>query len=190
MEANDKIMNSTDEASVADKDAEITDKDAEIKQVEEDTFNLALDKFRSYNLAWTFRSINYVLNFEHVSFGQLRSCVYVQDGQGVFNYIRSTLSLIKAGLIGSKQLSENDTEKLENRAYEIIEDWRESFGFIGTLHLFIINAMEEKHFFMGTADQAVLNHLSSKNSQPDLIKNLVMEDLEEKIRQAQALTQS
>ena len=162
--------------------------EADKKAIEEDTFNLAVKKLNSYGLEWTFRSINYVLNKENVSFGQLRSCVYMQDGQGVFNYIKSTMSLIKAGLVGSKQIPESNEKALENRAYEIIEDWRNTFGFIGTLHLLIIHTMEEKHFFMGTVDQAVLNHLSYKNSQIDLVKNLAMEDLEEKIRQAQALS--
>lgn len=162
--------------------------EADKKAIEEDTFNLAVKKLNSYGLEWTFRSINYVLNKENVSFGQLRSCVYMQDGQGVFDYIKSTMSLIKAGLVGSKQISESNEKALEDRAYEIIEDWRNTLGFIGTLHLLIIHTMEEKHFFMGTVDQAVLNHLSSKNSQTDLVKNLAMEDLEEKIRQAQALS--
>lgn len=162
--------------------------EADKKAIEEDTFNLAVKKLNSYGLEWTFRSINYVLNKENVSFGQLRSCVYMQDGQGVFNYIKSTMSLIKAGLVGSKQIPESNEKALENRAYEIIEDWRNTLGFIGTLHLLIIHTMEEKHFFMGTVDQAVLNHLSSKKSQTDLVKNLAMEDLEEKIRQAQALS--
>ena len=160
----------------------------ETKILEEDTYNKAMIRLRSYNLEWTFRSINYVLNKENVSFGQLRSCVYIQNGQGVFDYIKSTMILIKAGLVGSKQIPESNPQGLEDRAYDIIEDWRDTFGFIGTLHLLIIKTMEEKHFFMGTADQAVLNHLSSKNLQTDLIKNLVMEDLEEKVRQAQALT--
>lgn len=162
--------------------------EADKKAIEEGTFNLAIKKLNSYGLEWTFRSINYVLNKENVSFGQLRSCVYMQDGQGVFDYIKSTMSLIKAGLVGSKQISESNEKALEDRAYEIIEDWRNTLGFIGTLHLLIIHTMEEKHFFMGTVDQAVLNHLSSKNSQTDLVKNLAMEDLEEKIRQAQALS--
>lgn len=160
----------------------------EINKLNESTFNIALEKLSSYGLNWTFRSINYILNTCKVSFGQLRSCVYIKDGQGYFDYIKSTMHLIKAGLIGSKQFKETDADKLEDRAYDIIEDWRDNFGFIGTLHLLIIHEMETKHFFMGTADQAVMNHLSLKNLQTDLVQNLQMEDLEEKIKQAQALS--
>lgn len=162
--------------------------DAEINKLNESTFNLALEKLSSYRLKWTFRSINYILNTCNVSFGQLRSCVYIKDGQGYFDYIKSCMYLIKAGLIGSEQFKETDTDSIENRTYDIIEDWRDSFGFIGTLHLLIIHEMETKHFFMGTADQAVMNHLSLKNLQTDLVQNLRLEDLEEKIKQAQALS--
>jgi len=164
------------------------EQEEEIKKLNESTFNLAMDKLASYNLKWTFRSINYILNTCNVSFGQLRSCVYIKDGQGYFDYIKSTLYLIKAGLIGSGQYKETEADKLDNKAYDIIEDWREAFGFIGTLHLLIVHEMEVKHFFMGTADQAVMNHLSLQNLQTDLISSLKMEDLEEKLRQAQALS--
>lgn len=159
----------------------------ELDKLNEKTYELAIEKFNSYNLNWTFRSINYVLNKCNISFGQLRSCVYINsEGQAYFDYIKSVVTLIKAGLIGSNQVKETDSN-IEEKAYEIIEDWRENFGFIGTLHLFIINTMEEKNFFMGRADQAVMQVMSSKNIQKDLIKNLIMEDLEQKVKQAQAL---
>lgn len=148
----------------------------------------ALEILNGYGLDWTFRSIEYTINKENISFGQLRSCVYVQDGNSVFNYIKSTLLLIKAGLVGSKQFKESDREALDNKAYEILEDWRSHFGYVGTLHLLIINQMETKHFFMATPDLAVINHLSYKNLQKDLGSNLIAEDLENKVRQAQALS--
>lgn len=167
---------------------ELVNNNDEVNKLNESTFNMAMDKLNSYGLKWTFRSINYVLNTCNVSFGQLRSCIYLKDGQGYFDYIKSTMYLIKSGLVGSGQMTENDTDRLENRAYDIIEDWRNSFGFIGTLHLLIIHEMETKHFFMGTADQAVMNHLSLKNLQVDLVQNMRLEDLEQKIKQAQALS--
>lgn len=176
-------LNNVDDGNVP-----VNTNNEEEAKLNESTFNMAMAKLASYNLKWTFRSINYVLNTCNVSFGQLRSCVYLRDGQGYFDYIKSTMYLIKAGLVGSGQYKETETGKLEDRAYDIIEDWRECFGFIGTLHLLIIHEMETKHFFMGTADQAVLNHLSLKNLQSDLVQNLQLEDLEEKMRQAQALS--
>ena len=156
-------------------------------KVNEEAFNEANDKLNSYGLEWNFRSINYVLNKENISFGQLRSCVYLVNNSPVFDYIKSTLTLIKAGLIGSKQVKESEYKLLENKAYEIIEDWRSNIGFIGTLHILIIKVMEDKHFFMGDHEIKIVSHLNYKNSQVDLIKNMMAEDLEEKIRQAQAL---
>jgi hypothetical protein len=181
---NEKVENLNEET----KEVEETQDVEEIKKLNESTFNIAMEKLNSYGLNWTFRSINYVLNTCNVSFGQLRSCIYIKDGQGYFDYIKSTMYLIQAGLVGSGQFKENEAKKIEDRAYEIIEDWRETFGFIGTLHLLLIHEMETKHFFMGTADQAVMNHLSSKNLQNDLVRNLHLEDLEEKVKQAQALS--
>lgn len=169
------------------KDLELKEKEKE-KDKEKELYTEAVNKLNSYGLEWTFRSINYILNKENVSFGQLRSCVYIREGNGVFDYIKSTILLIKAGLVGSKQFKETDSQALDERAYEIIEEWREEFGYIGTLHLLIISVMETKHFFMGTQDLAVINHLSSKNLQKDLAQNLIKEDLEEKVRQAQALS--
>ena len=148
----------------------------------------ALAKLNSYGLEWTFRSIEYVINKENLSFGQLRSCVYMRDGSTVFDHVKSTILLVKAGLVGSKQIEETKAKELEDRAFEIIEDWRSTFGYIGTLHILIINQMESKHFFMGARDQAVITQLGSKNLQKDLARNLMREDLEEKIKQARALS--
>ena len=155
----------------------------------EEIFNLAINKLESYGLEWTIRSIRYIINKENVSFGQLRSCVYIVNGQAVFDYIQSTILLIKAGLVGSKQFTEQQSKELEDRAYEIIEDWRNTFGCLTTLHLLIINIMETKHFFMNKQDLAVINHLSYKNLQKDISSNLLKEDLEEKLKQAQAYKQ-
>ena len=153
----------------------------------EEAYNIAVEELHSYQLEWTFRSVNYVLNKENVSFGQLRSCVYVIDERAAFDYIRSTLTLIKAGLVGSKQIHENEYKKLEDRAFEILEQWRERIGFIGTLHLLIIKEMETKHFFMGTPDLEVIGHLNSLGLQKDLVTNILKEDMEERVRQSQAM---
>lgn len=156
----------------------------------EQMYSLALEKLSSYGLEWTFRSIDYILNKENVSFGQLRSCVYQQGKQAVLNYLKSTIYLIKAGLIGSKQFKPEETEKLDNRAFEIMEDWRNAGFYTGTLHLMIINQMETKHFFMGSPDQGVMRHLVQKNLQKDLVKVMAADQKEQVTRQAMALSQT
>lgn len=148
----------------------------------------ALEVLSSYKLKWTLRSVDYVVNTQNISLGQLRSAVYVVDGYPVFNFVRATIDLIKAGLIGSKQYKETDDEDMIERAYEIMEDWMDNGWFIGTLHLLIINQMETKHFFMGMRDLVVTSHLSSKNLQTDLVSNLINADIEDKVKQTQAYT--
>lgn len=153
----------------------------------EKDYTMYLERLRSYGLVWTLRSVEYVLYKENISFSQLRSCVYKLGDEKVFNILKSTLVLIKAGLIGAKKLTEFDDNVLEDRAYEIVEDWRSNIGFIGLLHLLMIREMELKHFFIDNRDVRVLQHSASKKLQPDLVKNLLASDLEERIRQAQAL---
>lgn len=163
---------------------------AEETRKAEELYTQAMDKLNSYRLDWTFRSIEYIINKENMSFSQLRSCVYIQDGVPVFNYIKSTILIIKAGLVGSKQIEATNDEALESRAYEIAEEWRAEFTSINTLHLLLIHLMETKHFFMGTEDMKIIQHLSSRNLQKDLGVTLLKEDIEERTRQAQALQQN
>lgn len=149
---------------------------------------LAIDKINSYGLTWTIQSIEYIVNKENVTFNQLRSCTFKNaDGDVCYDLIRAVRLIIQAGLVGSKQISENNMEMLKNKAYEIIEDWRNDFGYIGTLQILLIDIMEKKHFFMGTQDIAVLEILNLKNSQGDLANIMMAMDLEEKINQARAM---
>lgn len=178
-------MNENNEVNTNVNDEAILDEEQKLNESE---YFKALEVLNSYRLNWNFRSIKYILNTLNISMGQLRSCVYVKNGYPVFDYLESTVNLIKAGLIGSKQFSESDVEKLEDRAYEIIEEWADHGWFIGTLHLMIINQMETKHFFMDTQDLRVINHLNSKNLQSDLAINLIKSDIEERLKQNQAYT--
>lgn len=171
---------------VVDTNNKVDDINIEDNKLNEDEYIKALDILNSFNLNWNYRSIRYVINNLNIGLGQLRSCVYVKNGCPMFDYIESTINLIKAGLIGSKQYKETQTDEIENRAFEIIDEWANNGLFIGTLHLMIINQMETKHFFMGMQDLRVINHLSSKNLQTDLLMNLVKEDVDEKLKQTQA----
>ena len=157
-------------------------------QAREELFNLALDKITSYGLDWTFRSINYIVNREGLTFNQLRSCVFKNSkGEVAYDYMKATLLIIQAGLVGSKQIAESDKKALEDKAYDIIEDWRSNFGYVGTLQILLVNIMERKHFFMGTQDLRVLELLSYKNLQPDLVKTQLALDMETKLSQSRAV---
>lgn len=159
----------------------------EIKAREE-LVNLAMELVNSYGLDWTMRSIDYIVNREGITFNQLRGCIFKnKSGEVAYDYNKATRLIIQAGLVGSKQIPQNDTKALEEKAYDIIEDWRDKFGYIGTLQILLINVMEKKHFFMGTQDLRVLELLSYQNLQPDLVKTQLALDMETKLNQSRAL---
>ena len=168
-----------------------TEKETEEQEKEnENAYDQAMERLNSYGLNWTFRSIRYTIDRENVSFGQLRSCVYMQGDRGVYDILRSTITLIKAGLVGSRQLDENLDKELTLKAYEIVEDWRMNVGSVGILHICIISIMETRHFFMGSQEMKILKHLGSKRLQRDLVTNMIGQDIQEKMAQAQALAKS
>lgn len=161
----------------------------ERREKDEAEYLAAIDKLDSYGLEWTFRSIRYVQSKEKTSFSQLRSCVYRVDGENQFDYLRSVISLVKAGLVGSKQVEDTDAKGLEDKTYEILENWAEDYS-LAIMHLLIIQVLEEKHFFTGDRDLGVVRHLSYKNLQKDLVEMTVKNHLAEKMGQTAALRQN
>jgi hypothetical protein len=150
-------------------------------------FDEALDKVKSYNLKWTFRSIEYLVKEEGVSLNQLRGCVFNIGGEVKYNLEEATKLLIVAGLIGTAGKYDKETyDKSLDRAYEILDDWRENEGFIGILHMLMIQIMEDKHFFMGEAETKLLETVSEKNKTPDVVATLVGQDQLTRINQIQA----
>lgn len=168
-------------------EAEASEKNVDSREANEAAYTEAIEKLNSYRLNWTFRSIDYILNTEGLAFTQLRSCAFLRDGTPYLDYIRATILIIKAGLVGSKQIEETNSKGLEDKAYEILEDWRENFGSPQILHLLLIHTMETKHFFMGMKDSQIIQHLSYRNLQRDLGISLLKQDLLERTSQAKAL---
>lgn len=154
----------------------------------EEFYNQAENLFNTFNLEFTYKSLRYILNKENISLGQLRSCVYINKdtNQAYFDYIQSTLILIKAGLVGASSEQNPDIKKLEDKAYELLDTWRVNFGSVISLHLMIIKCLEDNHFFIQEPDLKVMSHLSYKSLQKDIISNILKEDLEQKMRQVQA----
>lgn len=155
-----------------------------------DEFMLAEELLGKFGLVWTFRSVRYAMDNEHVTFAQLRSCVYPNGSVYMTDVMRSVEVLIKAGLVGSKQIPEGDKEKLENRAYDIMEEWAENGLHFSVLHLLMIDIMEERHFFMGNRDVTIAKHLVSKGLQKDLAMRRLIEDTQEKAKQIKAYAES
>lgn len=189
MEQNDikEVVNDTTNLADSITNFSIQLTDEEIKE-REDIFNIALNKINEYGLDWTFRSINYIVKRHNITFNQLRSCIFKgKDGEVGYDLFKAVQLIIEAGLVGSKQIEENKTSELENKAYDIIEDWRNNLGYIGILQILLINIMEKKHFFMGTQDLKVLELLSYKNLQKDIANIQMAMEIEQKVSQSQAV---
>lgn len=162
------------------------------EQENEKEYNLVVNKINELNLNWTHRSIEFVINKRNVTFNQLRSCQFKygkNNDQVGYNIYKACSLIIQAGLVGSKQVKETDLALLEEKASEIIENWREEVGYIGILHIVLINIMEKKHFFMEDRGLKVLRYMSSKNLQEDLVNMEMLNDLQMKIQQSQAIAQ-
>lgn len=157
-------------------------------KLREQLFTEALEKVNSLGLNWTFRSIEFIVNREGITFNQLRSCVFRnKENEVKYDVEQATKYLIAAGLVNPKTCTPDDYKECLERAYDIMEEWREGFGFIGILQILLINVMEKKHFFMGTQDIKILEHLASKNLQKDLVMSSIAVDMQTKIAQSQAM---
>ena len=157
----------------------------EEKAKNEEAYNKAMDWLKNLKLRWTFKSIEYMLEEEEITLNQLRACVFKNKvGEVVYNIEKAVELIIVAGLVNEI----DDYRKRFERANEIMEEWREKFGFIGVMQVLLINIMEEKHFFMDTGDMQILQHLASKNLQNDTILNLISTDIQTKTAQTEALS--
>lgn len=157
--------------------------------VREEALNKAIDKLNSYGLKWTFRSINYVLNDLGLTFNNLRSCIFKdKKGEAYFNVSLAVLVLVEAGLVGSKHVDVNNKEALEDKAYDIIEGWLDEMYSLAVLHILIIDILEKKHFFMDMDSLKIVELLGYKNSQQDLVGVHILNNAQERLAQAQALS--
>lgn len=159
----------------------------ELKEREQ-LFNTAIERINGLGLNWTFRSIEFIVNREGITFNQLRSCVFRnKDNEVKYDVEQAAKYLIAAGLVNPRTCTPDDYKACIEKAYDIMENWREEFGFIGILQILLINVMEKKHFFMGTQDVKILEHLASKNLQKDIVMNSIAVDMQTKIAQSQAM---
>ena len=113
----------------------------------EGLYEEAYEKRKEYGLAWTINSIRFMIEKHRVTFNQLRGCTFkvidpeTKEKDVIYDLYKAVNLLIQAGLVGSEQYKDTELTKLKERAYEIMEDWRNTIGFIGVLHIFIINIL-------------------------------------------------
>lgn len=192
MSNNDMTEDNIINTEVSNTNTEASNNDTEVSAEEiaerEQLYSEATDRINSLGLKWTFRSIEYIVNRENITFNQLRSCVFKNKGNEVkYDLEQAVKYIIASGLINPRTCTNEDYNECLAKAYDIMESWREEFGFIGILQILLINAMEKKHFFMGTQDVKILEHLASKNLQRDIVMNSIAVDMQTKIAQSQSL---
>lgn len=157
----------------------------EASEADIEAYNKAVDIVNSLGLNWTFRSIELLTYNKKVTLNQLRACLFEVDGKPQYNVELACRYLIIAGLINKD--NQNKIDELEDKAYDILDSWREKVGFIGVLHIIIINIMENKHFFMGETDMSLLSAIGSQKIQPETYSRLIAVDAETRLNQIKAL---
>lgn len=155
---------------------------------EVELFNSVKNFINGLNLVWNYRSINTIVRDECVSFNQLRSCVFLNNKkEPYYDLYKAVALLLKSGLIGGNATHKKD-KNLDDLVDNIIEQYMEDFGFIGLLHLIIINILEDKHFFMGKREMQVFEYMSKNNLSKDLADQNILKEFQEKIQQSQAMS--
>lgn len=153
---------------------------------EGETLSKELDDFVSnLNLTWSYRSVEYLTRKERISLGQLRSCIFLVDGEPTYDTVRAIKYIIMSGMITKDNM--NKLKELEDEAYEIVEKFMEEVGYFGALHIKLIKMMEEKHFFINSQDRKLMTYLAYKGNQTELGMEYLMKDAMETQNQVQAL---
>lgn len=150
------------------------------KNTTDNAFEKAERVVQHLNLQYNFRCVKYLLDVENIGIGQLRTAQFFNGKDYYLDFNRSAYLLVKAGLIGSKQFT-TESATLEDRIYEILDNWQELFGSLLSLHILLIKQLDERHFFIESA--AVENlQKSLMNSTPfisDLLKKLTAQTEQE-----------
>ena len=106
---------------------------------------------RKWNLKFTFKSLDYILNNENVSLVQCAEGIFPAHGQTKsdcdYDPMRAVKLLLMAGDVGS--IGMMNIDELEGRALDRMDEWREKVGSMDMLHVYLVGLLREKHFFSG-----------------------------------------
>ena len=116
-----------------------------------------LEKCRSLSkqlgLTFNFRSVKYLLDNYDISFGQLKNAAFYATNGPYINIEEACIYLIKAGLIGSQQITPMNYDEMNYKVAHILHHWpRRDKGFI-VLHKVLIEQCEQRHHFFKPAKQ-------------------------------------
>lgn len=116
-----------------------------------------LEKCRSLSkqlgLTFNFRSVKYLLDNYDISFGQLKSAAFYSTKGPYIDVEEACIYLIKAGLIGSQQITQMNYDEMNHKVAHILHNWpRQDKGF-NILHKVLIEQCEQRHHFFKPAEQ-------------------------------------
>lgn len=133
-------------------------------------------------LSYNFEAIKFILDTENISIGQLRCAQFFNGKEYYIDIARAAYFLVVAGLIGSKQESKTDIEKLEEHANKILDTWQKRFD-VGLLYLTLVCQLEERHFFVSGTTLSALTEMDSVNllsSVKDCMHSMLVQEITEK----------
>lgn len=108
---------------------------------------------KQLGLSFTFRSAKYLLDFYGISFGQLKTASFYAANGPYIDKKEACIYLIKAGLIGSKQITPTTYNRMDKTVNSIIRKWPKCDVGLEILHKVLIEQCEERHHFFKPAAQ-------------------------------------
>lgn len=135
------------------------------------------DFIKDLGLHYSFRSLDFLSKDCGITTNQLRSCVFIDENGNMMSSVEESVKyLLMAGLVGADKSLRFDRKTLEDKVFNIMDEWAEKFGWIGVLHILLIDIMQKKHFFMGGQEDMILSKLAEEQTQIALIQMHVQAD--------------
>lgn len=152
-----------------------------VPQPDENTLKM-VSFVQGLGLNWAYRSFDALTSTLGVSRGQLRMCAFqTPAGTTITDVARATRLLIAAGWVKTAQ---DDINALAEKAYDVLEQFRELYGSEVVLHSMLVQQLTDKHFFMNDGDINKIGKVGEVfPSVTDLATAQVAREMQEMIQQ-------
>ncbi len=148
----------------------------------------AHDFIENLGLHYSFRSVEFLTKDCGVTTNQLRSCVFLDENGNVISSVEQSVKyLLMAGSVGANDSLRFNRKALEDKVFNIMDEWADKFGWIGVLHVLLIDIMQKKHFFMRGQEDVILSKLAEEQTQMALIQMHVQADVMTRMAEEQCL---
>lgn len=98
-------------------------------------------------LTFNFRSIKFLLDAYGISFGQLKIGAFYSPLGPYIDKREAVVYLLKAGLVGSKQITPETYDRLDEKVRSILAKWPKQDKDLTVLHDCLITQCKERHHF-------------------------------------------